>query len=164
MATPEKCLWGDCPLLEEMVNGRSAGGYCAGHRYRKRRNLPMDTPISEALGRRQSPLEGLKEAAFRLADCPTDEAADPEFRRRVQMLIHYALVYAPTRKGPPRRELVSFDSEPVVFTYTVPTGVACPHCKLQLVLSENEPPSPEEIAKRARLLLVQHVARCPKKA
>lgn len=151
-AEAQKCLQEGCERREEMVDGRSAGGYCAGHRYRKRRGLPMEPPLHEGLARRRPAFDALLDKAIQLGDTPTDEAADPEFRRNVQQLVHAALVYAPTVK--------SKSSKPAI----VDTGVVCPFCKLGLVLSAPRNIKPDEVAKRARLALVQHVAVCPKKA
>lgn len=160
----QKCLQDGCEQLEEMVDGRPAGGYCTGHRYRKRRGLPMEPPLNEGLARRRPAHEALLHASHRLWDCSTDEASDTEFRRRVQLLVHAALVYARTRKEQPRQSLVAGPRGLVEMSFTVPTGVTCPHCKLGLVLVRATPPTVEEIAKEARLRLVQHIAVCPKKA
>lgn len=146
----DQCRQPDCDRDEEMANGRSTGGYCAGHRYRKRRGLPMEPPLHDGLARRRPAHLALIEAALNLADCPNEESADPEFRRRTQLLAHAALVYAPTVQS----------NAPAI----IDSGVYCPHCKLVLVLTAPRNIEPAEVAKRARLALLQHVVGCPKKA
>lgn len=122
----------------------------------------MDEPINEGLARRRPAHEALLLASNRLADCPTVEASDAEFRRRVQLLEHAALVYAATRKTKPRW-VVLVDGPDVEDRVITPTGVACPHCKLQLVLVLGVAWSATEVAKEARLRLVQHAATCRKR-
>lgn len=145
----QKCLQEGCVRLEEMVDGRSAGGYCAGHRYRKRRGLPMEPPLHEGLARRRPAFDALLDKAIQLGDTPTDESSDPEFRKNVQQLVHAALVYAPTVK--------SKSSKPAL----IDTGMSCPHCKLALMVMLPRNTKPDEVAKRARLALLQHVSGAP---
>lgn len=91
----EKCLVEGCDRLEEMKAGRpSGGGLCAGHRYRKKKNLPMDTPLHDGLARRLSPRRALLEAALAMGDVPSEEASDPAARRALDRLTHAARVYA----------------------------------------------------------------------
>lgn len=90
----ERCLVEGCDRLEEMVGGRPAGGLCAGHRYRKKRGLPLEPPLHEGLARRQKPGEALVAAALELMEAPTDGKGDETWRRVVERLKYAALVYA----------------------------------------------------------------------
>lgn len=91
----EKCLVEGCERREEMKAGRpSGGGLCAGHRYRKKKGIPLDTPLHDGLARRLSPRRALLEAALAIGDVPTEESSDPAARRALDRLTHAAQVYA----------------------------------------------------------------------
>lgn len=94
-----------CRRPEELVGGRSAGGYCAGHRHRKkllakgRLKVPFESPIHDGLARLRSPRRALLEAALSLLD-ETDSDDATVARRPMERLTHAALVYAKAvRKG-----------------------------------------------------------------
>jgi len=103
----EKCLVDGCDRLEELVSGRSAGGLCAGHRYRKRHGLPLEPPLHEGLARRRSPRAALIDAAMSLGDVDTDADFDTAFRRAVDRLTHAAMRYREARKLSERRKAPS---------------------------------------------------------
>lgn len=93
----QKCLIDGCPHLEELVKERCAGGLCSGHRYRKKKGLPLEGPLHEGLGRRLSPRQALLEAALGLVDAP-DTGDATVARRPMERLTHAALVYAKARR------------------------------------------------------------------
>lgn len=99
----ERCLVDGCDRLEEMAGGRPAGGLCAGHRYRKKRGLPLEAPLHAGLARRQTPREALVAAALELGDVPAESSGDAVFRRVVERLTYAAVMYAAeqSRKGRP---------------------------------------------------------------
>lgn len=80
VTTRAKCLVDGCDRPEELANGRSAGGLCAGHRYRKKHGLPFEPPLHEGLARRRSPKASLLEAALRLADVEGNDDFDRAWR------------------------------------------------------------------------------------
>jgi hypothetical protein len=68
-----KCIIDGCDRPEELVRGRSAGGLCSGHRWRKRKGLSLETPLRS----RRRPRTGLLiEAGLALADANTDDDFD----------------------------------------------------------------------------------------
>lgn len=96
-----KCLVDGCDRPEELAGGRSAGGLCSGHRYRKKRGLDLEPPLHEGLAKRRSPRRALIEVALQLGDVATESDSDAEFRRGVDRLTHAALRYwAARRKAP----------------------------------------------------------------
>jgi hypothetical protein len=107
----QKCLIEWCDRLEELANGRSAGGLCSGHRKRKQQGRPLDAPLHERMGRqsgnvrRQSPRRALLEAALQIGDVSTEGSSDVAFRRALDRLTHAARVYraAVKRKLPSNR-------------------------------------------------------------
>lgn len=92
----ESCLVDGCPNLEELANGRSAGGLCAAHRKRKHLGRPLEAPIHHGLGRRQTPREALISAGLQLGDI--DSTDDDEFARAVERLAYAALQYVRRRR------------------------------------------------------------------
>lgn len=95
----EKCLVDGCDRQEELVSGRSAGGLCAGHRYRKRHGLPLDPPLHAGLARRLSPRRLLIEAAMALGEVDTAGDQDEAFYRAVRRVTNAALRYARARRN-----------------------------------------------------------------
>ena len=94
----QKCVVDGCSRDEELVRGRPAGGMCAGHRYRKRKGLPLEPPIHEGLARNMPPRRALIEAGLALADVPTDGDGDALMRRAEERLCYAAIAYSATRK------------------------------------------------------------------
>lgn len=89
-----KCLVDGCDHPEELVRGRSAGGLCFGHRWRKKRGLPIEVPLRRRYRSRRGPLEA---AALALADATEDR----EYQRGLDRLRKAAVRYAfslPKRK------------------------------------------------------------------
>lgn len=72
----ERCLIDGCENLEELANGRSAGGLCAAHRKRKQLNPErpdFERPIDHAKGRKLGPRRLLLDAVMAFADAEPDE-------------------------------------------------------------------------------------------
>lgn len=101
VTTRAKCLIDGCDRLEELANGRSAGGLCAGHRYRKKRGLPLEPPLHEGLARRRGPKEALLEAALRLADVDGDDA---EFGRAWRNFLWHVRRWGSRRREAPSKK------------------------------------------------------------
>lgn len=97
VTTREKCLIEGCALWAELSRGRPIDGLCAGHRYRKRKGLPLETPLHRGLGRRQSPRIALLEAALSLGEVDSAVDSDLDFRRALDRLTHAAVQYARAR-------------------------------------------------------------------
>lgn len=91
----EKCLVEGCERLEELASGRSAGGLCAGHRYRKKKNLPLEPPLHEGLARRQTPRQALTAAVMGLLEVGAEGAADHLFRLALERVVYAALRVRP---------------------------------------------------------------------
>lgn len=86
-----KCLIDGCDRPEELVHGRSAGGLCAGHRWRKKHGVSLELPLRQ----RRRPRTGLLiEAALVLADADTDA----DFDRSVDRLRKAAVRYVDSLK------------------------------------------------------------------
>lgn len=100
-----KCLIDGCDRPEELANGRSAGGLCAGHRKRKQQGRPLEPPLHAGMGRREAPRRALVHAAMDLGDIDTGTDSDLEWRRAVDRLIHAAVRYAEARKEAERTRL-----------------------------------------------------------
>lgn len=101
-----KCLVEGCMRTEELANGRSAGGLCAGHRWRKKRGLPLDaTPISDSLARRLTPRQMLEEAAVGLAEAEGPDI-DGALRRLRYAAVRYANHHAAGQREPRAHELL----------------------------------------------------------
>ena len=83
---PARCLWDGCESLEELASGRSAGGLCSLHRYRKRMGLPMDAPRNNGKAHHLTRRQALKEAALAFADAEGPE----EYRRAEWRLLQAA--------------------------------------------------------------------------
>ncbi|MFT3708028.1 MAG: hypothetical protein QM817_10265 [Archangium sp.] len=114
----EKCAIADCPRLEELANGRSTGGLCAGHRYRKKRQRQLEegaiagktgprmpafeAPIDDALGRRR----GAAEEELVVAAVELREARGPLAQRAAQSKLRFwadrfgAEIHASRRRAP----------------------------------------------------------------
>ena len=84
----QKCLIDGCMRPEELANGRSVGGLCRGHRYRKYKNLPLDVQLKDYVGRGISKRFALVRAALDLAQ--VDSADDAAFARAVRRLLRVA--------------------------------------------------------------------------
>lgn len=104
VVTRSRCLIDGCDRWEELANGRSAGGLCAGHRKRKSQGRPLEPPLHAGMGRRESPRRALVHAAIDLRDIDTDADSDIEWRRALDRLIHAALRYADARREADRRK------------------------------------------------------------
>lgn len=72
VVTREKCRFDGCDALAEYARGRPINGYCAGHRYHRRRKQPMK-PIP-----RLTLKERLVEFAARIND---PDISSEEFER-----------------------------------------------------------------------------------
>lgn len=79
-----RCLVDGCDREEELVRGRSAGGLCAGHRYRKRRGLPLEVLLDASKAHRLSHWQMLHEAALGLSEAA--ESVDNGYQRAVDRL------------------------------------------------------------------------------
>lgn len=86
----ESCLVDGCPNLEELANGRSAGGLCAAHRKRKQRRPDrpdFTTPIDASKSRRLGPRALLLDAVLAWADAEPEQLAARTYRlfRRIRI-------------------------------------------------------------------------------
>lgn len=102
MRLREKCLVEGCTRFEELAGGRSAGGLCSGHRYRKKHGLPLEGLLDDAkapgpggVGRKMSQRQMLSEAALAVADAKDDA----EFDRALDRLRKRAERYRAVRKA-----------------------------------------------------------------
>lgn len=87
----EKCLLFDsCGNLEELVNGRSAGGLCAAHRRRKRKQQSLEQPLNLSRSRRMSKFQVLCEAALAFSEADGEDA----YARAVDRLRKAAMRWA----------------------------------------------------------------------
>ena len=92
----ERCLVDGCEGLEELANGRSAGGLCAAHRKRKVRSPERPdfiTPIDRAKGGHLGPRQLLLEAALAYSEADADEVGAKE-----KTLLQRARDYSRARK------------------------------------------------------------------
>ena len=101
-----KCLVDGCDRLEELANGRSAGGLCAGHRKRKKLQRPIEGPLNESKAHRRTPRQMVLDAVQRVADA--DATEDDEYDRAVEELFRTIRRYRKRTKngaGPSTRPL-----------------------------------------------------------
>lgn len=85
----QRCLVEGCDRLEELANGRSAGGLCAGHRWRKKRGRPLGGPLDERRARRLSPSQLVREAIHAYMRAESDEEYDRAFATLMRRLRRY---------------------------------------------------------------------------
>jgi L-asparaginase II len=88
----QKCIVDGCPELEELVNGRAAGGLCQAHRRRKQRKsstVAFEAPIQERFRPRtmRSARALLREKALAFADV---DALDLKAFQRADWNLGYA--------------------------------------------------------------------------
>lgn len=106
----ERCLVEGCERLEELASGRSAGGLCAAHRYRKKRGLPLEPPVNGALGTPGKTFKAaLVEAALRLADVGEDDHAFALAYRRLLWVFFRGVQVSGSRRD--RKQLAKTPSK-----------------------------------------------------
>lgn len=87
-----RCLVDGCDRLEELVRGRSAGGLCAGHRYRKRRGLPLESPLDANKAHRLTPWQQVLEASLAHAGADGPLAYRRAIDRLRKAVLRYGVV------------------------------------------------------------------------
>ena len=91
-----KCLIEGCDRLEELANGRSAGGLCAGHRKRKVRESarPIEEPLNERIARRVRPRQALRQAVVEVGAVDTGPGGEKAYARAIARVEYYAMRWA----------------------------------------------------------------------